>query len=319
MRAVGVDVGYGNTKWAVAQATGCFDSVIAPYSIVGESWGVGTPDHPLFLDGHAVLVGDTAAAKPGALRPFADGRLADPAALPLLAAALWAAGAQGDIVLGSGMPLGVFRRERDAARQALEGRTLHIGDGVRESAVRIVRLTLRPQAIGAALWLTSRGMVPAGPGLAVFVDIGTRTTDIATIDLGSMAPVVPLSFSLEAGVATAAAALAGDVQSASGRLPPVDLCVAALQGQPRQWWGAPLPAGVEHLDALAATIAAEVQRRLGADGGRVVKVLPVGGGAVLLRGRLIGLLPGVHIGALPADQAIEANARGYLLVAEQTA
>jgi hypothetical protein len=142
--ALGIDLGYGLTKWSHGSARGSLASVWRPDGAGAEDWGLARPP-VLFVDGQPVVAGEPAATHPGARRPFADGRLADPEALPLLAAALWQAGVEGDVVLGSGPPLGRFAAERDAARAALEGRTLRLGDGARERMVRIARLVLRPQ------------------------------------------------------------------------------------------------------------------------------------------------------------------------------
>ena len=312
MQVVGVDVGYGAVKWVGALGSGSFMSAWAPYGPAAEGWGIGAAERPLYLDGVPVTVGDRAATRPGAHRPFADGRLADPEALPLLAQALWAAGVQGDIVLGSGTPLGVFAHEREAARRALEGRTFILGDGVSQTPVRISRLVLRPQGIGAAIHLAGEGRLPDGPGLLAVLDVGTRTTDVAVLDLADLSPVVALSCTLEAGIATAAEALAAEVQSATGHLPPPDLALAALRGEQTRWRGAPLPAGGQHLDSLAGTIRAEVQRRFGSDAGRVAAVAPVGGGAALLGDRLVGVLPAETVAS---EDAALANARGFYAAA----
>ena len=314
MQAVGVDVGYGVVKWVGALGSGSFPSVWAPYSPGGETWGIGASGQPLRIDGVAVTVGHQAAGRPRAHRPFGDGRLADPEALPLLAQALWATGVQGDIVLGSGTPLGVFAQEREAARRALEGRTFTLGDGVRETVIRVARLVLRPQGIGAAISLADEGRLPEPPGLLAVLDIGTRTTDVAVLDLADLSPVVPLSWTLEAGIASAAEALAARVQEATGHLPPPDLALAALCGEPTRWRGAPLPAGVEHLDALADTIRSEIRRRFGPDAGRVAAVAPVGGGAALLADRLAGILPAETV-AIEPQAAVLANARGFYATA----
>ena len=82
MQVVGVDVGYGAVKWVGALGAGCFASVWVPYWAGAERWGIGSALRPLYLDGVPVTVGDRAATRPGAHRPFADGRLADPEALP---------------------------------------------------------------------------------------------------------------------------------------------------------------------------------------------------------------------------------------------
>jgi hypothetical protein len=73
-----------------------------------------------------------------------------------------------------------------------------------------------------------------------------------------------------------------------------------------------LPAGGQHLDSLAGTIRAEVQRRFGSDAGRVAAVAPVGGGAALLGDRLVGVLPAETVAS---EDAALANARGFYAAA----
>ena len=194
MVALGVDVGYGRVKYVVGERRCHWAAAWVSAGV--DAFGIGQVAPPLFLDGQPVVVGDRAAARPGAHRPFGDGRLADPEALPLLAQALWESGVQGEVVLGSGMPLGFFMQEREAARQALLGRTLRLGDGRRETTVCITRLVLRPQGVGAALWLLQERRLPEGDGYVVVLDVGTRTVDVLTCDAVDMAPVDGLSFSL---------------------------------------------------------------------------------------------------------------------------
>ncbi len=319
MQAIGVDVGYGAVKWAGSLGRGTFASAWAPYVGGAETWGIGTADRPLMVDGRAVLVGDRAASRPGAHRPFADGRLADSDALPLLAQALWAAGVQGDVVLGSGTPLGMFAQERDAARSALEGRALILGDGTHQTTVRIARLVLRPQGVGAALFLASQARLPQGTGYLVLIDVGTRTTDVLTLEAGDLSPVMPLCFSLEAGAATAAESLAASAQAAMGHLPPADLALAALR-QPVPWRGQPI-GGTEagpHLGSLAAGIRDEVRRRFGPDAGRVLAKAVVGGGGVLLADKLADVLPGQAVPVSP-EEAVFANALGFARAAGRAA
>jgi actin-like ATPase involved in cell morphogenesis len=319
MDAIGIDLGYGVTKVSGMRGREAFTSAWAPHVAGAEAWGIGTADRPLVVDGQGVLVGDRAACRPGAHRPFADGRLAAPEALPLLAQALWGAGVQGDAVLGSGTPLRMFARERQAARRALEGRTLVLGDGTRTVTVRIARLVLRPQGVGAALWLAAQGLLPDGPGYIVILDVGTRTTDVLTLEGADLSPVMALCFSLEAGVSTAAEALAAAAATDTGHLPPADVAMAALR-QAVPWRGQLVggPGARPYLDSLAATIRAETRRRFGGDAGRVAAVAVVGGGAVLLGERLAGVLPGDAV-AVAAEGALFANSEGFRWAAERLA
>jgi hypothetical protein len=319
MDALGIDLGYGLCKWAHSASRGSFASVWRPDGDGTEDWGMAGPA-VLTVDGVPLVVGDAAAAHPAARRPFGDGRLADPETLPLLAAALWQAGVEGDVALASGPPLGRFAAERDAARAALEGRVLHLSDGRREFNVRIARLVLRPQGVGAALYLAARGLLPQGAGYAVVVDIGTRTTDVVTMALRDLSPVFDLCCSFGLGVATAANALARGVQRGSGHLPPYDVAAAALR-EPQPWHGGAIGGPEEagpHLDALAGAIRREVQRLFGDEAQRVAAVALVGGGAALLGERLLGLLPGRAV-PLTDHEQVYANAVGFCWAAERTA
>lgn len=321
MDAVGVDLGYGRTKWAHGAARGALASVWRPAedAAAAETWGLGGAP-ALFVDGRPVVAGEDAAAHPGARRPFGDGRLADPEALPLLGAALWQAGVEGDVALGSGPPLGRFAAEREAARSALEGRTLRLSDGARQRTVRIARLALRPQGVGAALYLAARGLLPAGGGYAVVVDVGTRTTDVMAASLRDLSPMFELCCSLGLGVATAANALGREVQRRTGHLPPFGVAEAALRA-PQPWQGGTVGGPEDaspYLDALAAAIRREVQRVFGDAAQQVAALALVGGGAALLGERLRGLLPG-HTVTLTDHERLYANAIGFCWAAERAA
>ncbi len=318
MQVVAADIGYGQVKWVAGPRRGRFEAAWAPHTPGAESWGLGNHPEVLRIGDQGVIVGDRAASLPGAHRPFGAGRLADPEALPLLAQALWESGAEGEVVLGSGTPLGAFARERAAARTALDGRALHLSDGRRERTVRIARVVLRPQGVGAALFLAAQGRMPPGPGYGVVVDVGSRTTDVLCLELRDLTPVAALSFSLESGVSTVAGALAAAIQRTTGHLPPPDLAQAALVG-PAAWHGRTFGGPAEaapHLDALAEAIAAELRRRLGGDLGRVAATALVGGGALLLGDRLADLAPGRPI-PVRSEEAVFANALGYMWAAER--
>ena len=319
MDALGIDLGYGMTKWAHGASRGDFASVWRPDGAGTEDWGL---EHPpvLYVDGSPVVAGEAAATHPAARRPFADGRLADPETLPLLAAALSQAAVDGDVVLGSGPPLGRFAAERDAARSALEGCTLRLGDSRRERTVRIARLVLRPQGVGAALYLAHRGLLPPGGGYAVVADVGTRTTDIVTVALRDLSPVLDLCCSFGLGVATAANRLALAVQRRTGHLPPFDVAAAALR-EPQPWHGGTVGGPDEaapHLGGLADAIRREVQRVFGDAAQQVAAVAFVGGGAALLGERLRDLLPG-RVVALTDHERLHANAIGFGWAAERAA
>ena len=152
----------------------------------------------------------------------------------------------------------------------------------------------------------------------MIVDAGTRTTDVLTCDGVDMSPVEGLSFSLETGVAAAAGKVAARAQSETGHLPPPDVAGRVLLGEAVVWHGRRAGGAAEALDAVASEVRAEVGRRFGKDVGRVLATAVVGGGGVLLRDRLAGLLPGETVAATP-EEMLFANALGFQWVAEQSA
>ena len=108
MQVVAADIGYGQVKWVTGSRRGRFEAAWATHTPGAESWGLGSQPEVLRIGDELVIAGDRAASLPGAHRPFGAGRLADPEALPLLARGLWESGAEGEVVLGSGTPLGAF-------------------------------------------------------------------------------------------------------------------------------------------------------------------------------------------------------------------
>ncbi|MDA8147050.1 MAG: ParM/StbA family protein, partial [Thermaerobacter sp.] len=177
---IAVDIGYGDTK--VVGADGRrhrFPSRWAPHR--AASWGIGSTARVLSVDGREPFAyGEAADGLPGCREPQEDGRLTDPATLPLLAAAIHAARVPdgAEVVLGSGLPLGSYDLEAHAAREALRGRTLAIGQGKDVRRVTIRKVVLRPQGVGAALHLVATGVLRATSGLLLVVDVGSRTTDV---------------------------------------------------------------------------------------------------------------------------------------------
>ena len=315
MEIVAIDLGYGSVKVAMADGRRmAFPARFAPAREADSGWGLGHDSHPLSVNGNLVVVGAAAAGLPGVREPIGDARLGDPDSMPLLAAALWDAHVEGDVVLASGLPLGAFSTEAEPARRALHARTLRLARGRVQRQVRIGRVLLRPQGVGAALHLYSTGRLQRGPGWAAVVDIGARTTDALVVDRETMRPVRELSLSLDRGLAQAIAEMAGG----GGIYPlPIDLAERALR-DPVQWHGRTVGGPDEAapiLQALAGQIGDVLAHRWGGEIGRMVQTVLVGGGGALLAPHMGTLFP-VPPTAVPVRDAIYANASGYLLSAQ---
>ena len=316
---IGIDVGYGDTK--VVGPDGrrhCSPSRWAPHR--ATAWGIGHAAKVLTLGGgEPFVVGEAADGLPGVREPQADGRLADPATLPLLVAALHAAklpdGAE--VALGSGLPLGRFDAEAPAAREALRGRTLVIGQGKDVRRVTIRKVVLRPQGVGAALHLVATGALHARSGLVLVVDVGSRTCDVLALHARTLEPIPELSGSLALGVGDAAAALAQQIAAQAGFVPPAALAREALAHEVvyrgETYGGSRMAA--PHLDMLAGRVSDGLRSLLRESLDAVSALALVGGGAVLLGSRLADL-PGERV-RCPAADAPYANALGYRVSAER--
>lgn len=316
---IGIDVGYGDVK--VVGPDGrrhSFPSRWAPHR--ATSWGIGSTAKVLTLDGgEPFAVGEAADGLPGVREPQADGRLADPAPLPLLAAALHATRVPdgAEVALGSGLPLGRYDQEAPAAREALRGRALVIGQGKDVRRVTIRKVVLRPQGVGAALHLVATGALHARSGLVLVVDVGSRTTDVLALHARSLEPIPELSGSMALGVGDAAAGLAQEIAAQEGFIPPANLAREALAAPVTyrgQTYGGQ-KAAAPHLDVLAGRITDGLRAMLREALDSVSALALVGGGAVLLADRLTDL-PGDRV-RCPAADAPYANALGYRLSAER--
>lgn len=312
---VAIDVGYGDVKWATGGKRGKFPSRYASHR--KANWGIGSGGASvLMVDGEGPFAfGEDASGLPGCREPQHDGRLADPATLPLLAAALFSALPEGgEVCLASGLPLGTYDREAEAAKAYLRGREIRVSAGKREMTYTIRRVVLRPQGVGAALYLAARGLLPRGDGSLLVVDVGSRTTDCLTLRARNLEPVMELSGSLQTGIGDAAAGLAGEIAGGMGFVPPLAVAQEALAtevvyGGAR--YGGPA-AAKPHLVTLANTIRDGVRAYLRGSLSQVAAVALVGGGAALLGDRLT--LPGAPVKVPPRDAAY-ANCLGYLVAA----
>lgn len=326
MFAVGIDLGYGDTKViGVGGRRERFPSRWAPFQSTKE-WGMGGKILVLSVDGEPPTVaGESATNMAGVREPVGDGRLVDRGSLPILAAALWrtGAGANGqpaEVVLGSGTPLSFFQTEAPAAAAALQGRTFHLAaaDG-EERSITIDRVVMRPQGVGAALHLAAQGKFPAKSGIGVVIDIGSRTTDVLTLDLQTLEPIKSLSFSIEQGVGDAVARMIARIEEDTRHAPPVEVAREAL-GSQVEWRqrqvGGPEVAAPIYRD-LADQIQTAIAQRLRANLSKVGAMAVVGGGAGVMGEALEALAPGTRLVVDPGDVQY-ANALGFQMVAEKS-
>lgn len=324
MDVIGIDLGYGETKVICPDGSRIkFPSRWKTHD--NESWGFGGSVVVLSLDGGQRFTFGNAAIGENTREPLGDGRLSDRDSLPLLASALWMSGVgkeegSANVIVGSGTPLGRFHLEASEAKHALLNRTFSIAtrdEEVRE--IKLSQLVMRPQGVGAALHLLDQGLIRQEVGYGLIVDIGTRTTDVLTVNLSDMEPVVDMSFSMQEGVGNAVASMNRLIARETGYNAPSDVALSALIQEVN--YRQRIVGGEEKarpiLDVLAGKIIDKIRTTMRGELDRVTALVPVGGGSRLIGNDLEILAPGTLVEVEEEDKQF-ANALGYFDAAKRS-
>ena len=319
---IGIDAGYGWTKWSANNKSDRFPSIWAPYQSGSEGWGISHAVPIIVNDMAPAVTGHQCVGSTQIRHPFQDSRLTNPDILPILATAIWEAGVEGDIILGTGTPLETFSSEVDNSTQALTNLILQIRCGHETRSVRIVKACLRPQGVAAAIWLLWERRIAQqrAADLYLVIDIGNRTTDVLTLRMDNGQPIPNLSFSSSIAIATAATRFQKTLSQKTGTPIPLDEAQKALE-EPVFWNGHNIggpDAASPFLDNLAEALKDEIRQHLGSFLPRVSGFVTVGGGAALLGRRLDNVSNGTRT-HLSVEESIFANTYGYQRTAEREA
>ena len=333
---IGVDTGYGFTKFATAGGRrGSFPSAVAPAprgnGDLAKSMGTKALKHRLSvqMDGAQkpgeYLVGQSALSI-GASRTWdaSGASRADYALLVLTALAL--ANADDDVTLGLGLPLAVYldRDERKALRNRITGMKAHVKVDAKETRDVVVNsVRVFPQAIGAFFDAISSpgGERLVGQAVAV-LDVGYKTSDyllLTPTPEGISVPDESRSGSVGVGKSNAIDAVRAYVAQESGMtsLPPESLVETALaNGGMITVRGKQFdirPPYQAALQSTASKIESELRRVLGDAVDYLATVLVAGGGGQAIKPYLH--LPSVQI----AGDPIYANAKGFTAMLVQHA
>lgn len=156
-------------------------------------------------------------------------------------------------------------------------------------------------------------------GYGVVVDIGSRTTDVLTINLQNMEPVVDLCFSIQVGIGDAVSEVGKAIARETGFIVPTEVAHKALTSTvmfKQREVGGPKVSG-PILESLSNRIIDRLREYLrGGELDMITALIPVGGGASLIGDRLEVLAPGVMVKISPEDAPF-ANALGYKDAAER--
>jgi actin-like ATPase involved in cell morphogenesis len=321
MTVLGVDLGYGDTKLVTENnKKSKFPSRWSPAE--ARDWGLGGNVPVLSINGgESFMFGDDATGS-NIREPQGDGRLTDPNAMQLLAGALWKSGIgkktqSADITLASGTQLGSFDREVKGASKLLEGMDIQLQDASGEKQkFKISKLVMRPQGVGAAIYLLNQGLIKKQYGNAVIIDIGYKTTDVLTLNLRNLEPITEESFSIEAGVGDVVSGMSKSISRETGFIIPSDVARDAIGEKvtfkQHQIGGSEVSAPL--LDSLAQRIVDEMRENLRDNLERITSLIPVGGGSILIGEKLEELAPGYLVKVPPEDMQF-ANVLGYSIAA----
>ncbi len=323
MAILGVDLGYGDTKLVTEDNKKAkFPSRWMPAE--SRNWGIGGNIPIISInDGETFVFGEDATGT-NLREPQGDGRLTDPNAMQLLAGALWKSGIgkasqKTDVILASGTQLTSFDKEIVAANELLEGKDLKIksADG-KEQKFHISKLIMRPQGVGAAIYLLNQGLLKKQYGNGVVIDIGFKTTDVLTLNLKNLEPIVEQSFSIQAGIGDVVSGISKAIGKETGFIVPADVARDSIGKKvtfKQSKIGGP-EVSEPLLAELAQKIIDEMRENLREDLDRITELIPVGGGSVLIGDKLEDIAPG-HMIKVPPEDMQFANVLGYNIAASE--
>lgn len=199
-----IDVGYKKVKFVSHLKEGIINAVIAPEkTVMSDTYSAVSKSTPLIVDGTAYWVGEDALYQPSAVTSAQNQRMTTDLAKVLVAAAAWESGLEGDIVLSTGLPLDLFKDERSITETTWLGHKLLIEKAGVQRNVQVIAVELLPQGIAALLYALSLQTIAEkwpSSGLVTLIDLGERTTDVATVRADTLEPIRGLCFSIEVGI-----------------------------------------------------------------------------------------------------------------------
>lgn len=324
-----IDIGYGDVKVMANNHRFSFLAGYAPFrggdAGYGNSVGLRYAIPELGQTDGPFIVGDKSRLFQNYLEPSGDGRVGSVDALPLLAKAIFDARLEGEIVLSTGAPIELYKHEKGHA-STWEGVHLDIHDTKGEArSVFISKVVLRPQGVAAAISLVGRKLMVRDPGLGIVVDIGSRTTDIATLSLEESGPpdmIEGLCFSIPKGVVDMVNKVAEQIGARLGGFPPPRHLVQKVMHRPTYTFSGVNVDLAKMVEAarhdVGRAIVNEIRRRLGDALGQVVAIAGAGGGArpELLGSVVDGVVPTLRPTHLAGDGSTYLNVEGYYIMGQ---
>ncbi|MHB1957230.1 MAG: ParM/StbA family protein [Sulfobacillus sp.] len=186
----------------------------------------------MWINDEPWLVGKSAQNTPEMVMPSDHNRLIDPQVQALLAQALFQLQVYGPIILATGLPLGRFGVEKEAAITALQGQTWVLRQDDLVRTVIIEQVHLYPQGI-AALFATMKAARDAKrwplTGLVAMVDVGYRTMDVVVMDTETLKTVDTLTHSFDVGIGDLVQRITQGIEDKTGELIDSAMALSALR------------------------------------------------------------------------------------------
>lgn len=326
MFKIGLDLGYGNTKIVTENGKKiCFPSLAKPgEKIELDKMLSAAGDYVVTINGETWFVGEMATKEHRfAIRAFDDAqRFTNPAFQAMLATALAVATEdEKNILLVTGLPLSSYSNSEKDFKNFLSNFTAKVELGGETKHIAVKQAHVFPQAAGIFLNPNCEKVkkeIKAGDLITV-VDIGYRTTDVATFKYTESREfefVMENSFTLDIGMVSVFRDLANRIAEEIGAF---DVSfetaertfltgVRRLNGNEKDYSETNKLVAQKTIEAIA-----DAYRQRGPGKDTYSHVIMAGGGSIALQQSLVGIFPD----AVFMEDAQFANAIGFLDVAKK--
>lgn len=327
MYKIGLDIGYGNTKIVTEKGNRiCFPSLAKPGEKIDlDKMLSAAGDYVVTINGQTWFVGEMAAKEHRfAIRAFDDTqRFNNPAFQAMLATSIAAvtSGDEQNILLVTGLPLSSYAKSEKQFRDFLSNFTAMVEIGGVEKNIAVKQAHVFPQAAGIFLNPhCEKFKKEIKPGdLTTVVDIGYRTTDVATFKYTRNEDfefVLEYSFTLDIGMVSVFRDLANRIAEEIGAF---DVSFESAErtfmtgscrvdGKEKDYGDVNRLVAQKTVESIA-----DAYRQRGPGKDTYSHVIMAGGGSIALKSELSKAFPE----AIFMDDAQFANAIGFLDVAKK--
>ena len=310
MYKIGLDIGYGNTKIVTENKKICFPSLAKQGEKINMSNMLSASgDYIATINDKIWYVGHMAAKESRfAIRAFDDAeRFNNPAFQAMLSTALAVATDEDEVMLITGLPLSSYKTSQENFQKFLSGFSTKVEINDQTKHIKVKQAYVFPQAAG--IFFNSdfhKYNNTFNPGdLVMIMDIGYRTTDVATFEYTKGKPelMIEHSFTADAGMVSVFRPLADRIAEDKG------MFAAPLESAERVFLNnnPEYQVVVDSFCQEAVENIAESFKLNGPGKDRTVHIIAAGGGSVALNSYLEKQFPNIIL----LNEAQFANAIGF--------